>query len=80
MPAGQLLIEEVAALLSNVPKSVGMLQAQLGVNVTGRAIRYARYALDALIKGGRAKRLGHRNQHYKVLAVERLREQAAPKG
>lgn len=78
MPAGELLADRVANLLSlQQAQSVNEIARGIVPPVTGRAIRYA---LDALIKSGRAKRLGHRNQHYKVLAVERLREQAAPKG
>lgn len=76
MPAGELLADRVSTLLSvQQAKSVSQIARDLDPPVTGRAVRYA---LDILISQGRAKRLGHRSQHYKVLAVERLREQATP--
>lgn len=78
MPVGELLIKDVARLLSvSEPKTIKQIhEGILGV-VSKRAVRYA---IDILISKGRAKRLGHKNQHYRVVAVERLREQAAPKG
>lgn len=67
MPAGEFLSDRVATLLSaHHAKSVSQIVRDLDPPVTGRAVRYA---LDILISKGRAKRLGHRNQHYKVLAV-----------
>lgn len=71
MPVGEVLIEEVAQTLSVLdPKTVVQVHGSLPDHhlVSKRAVRYA---LDALIKDGRAKRLGRRGQHYKVLAVVR---------
>lgn len=48
------------------PKTVGQIhEAVLGA-VSKRAIRYA---LDALVKSGRAKRSGRPGQHFRVTAV-----------
>lgn len=69
MPAGEILIEEVAHLLSVIiPKTVVQVHEELDVAVSKRAVRYA---LADLVKSGRAKRSGRPGQHFRVTAVVR---------
>lgn len=75
MPAGDLLSDRVATLLSaDDAKTVSQIARDIKPPVSNRAVRYA---IDILIGKGRAKRLGHKNQHYRVVAVERLRDASA---
>ncbi len=73
MPAGELLIDEIAKALSvHEAKTVREIVASLPFIVSNRGVRYA---VQALVDAGRAKRIGPKiikpgnKQHYKVLAV-----------
>lgn len=67
MPAGELLIEKAAKTLSVTDaKTVSQVHGELEGPVSRRAVRYA---LADLVKSGRAKRIGRRNQHFRVKAV-----------
>ncbi len=73
MPAGELLLIEVAKVLSvHEAKTVNEIVASLPFIVSERAVRYA---VQGLVDTGRAKRIGPKiikpgnKQHYKVLAV-----------
>lgn len=67
MPAGELLIEEVAKVLSVLDaKTVVQVHGELEGPVSKRAVRYA---LADLVKRGRAKRYGAKGQHFRVKAV-----------
>lgn len=67
MPAGELLIEEVAKALSITnAKTVRQIRIDLTFRSSQRAIRYA---IVALVERGRAKRIGLPGQQYKVMAV-----------
>lgn len=75
MPAGELLIKEVAKVLSVLDaKTVVQVHGELEEPVSKRAVRYA---LADLVKRGSAKRIGRPGQHFRVMAVcaaESLRE------
>jgi hypothetical protein len=67
MPAGELLAARVLQVLSVFDgKTTNEIGAALTPPVTGRAVRYA---ILLLIASGKAKRIGKRGQHFKVLAV-----------
>lgn len=83
MPAGELLANEIAKLLTtHTAKTVGDLHAELTGAVSRRAVRYA---VQMLVTDGRAKLLGpkakgvqakHNRQRYKVVAVSEKEAQA----
>lgn len=73
MPAGELLIEDVAKTLSVFDyKTVVQVHGELEGPVSKRAVRYA---LADLVKSGRAKRSGRPGQHFRVKAVASLQQE-----
>ena len=60
MACGQQLIEDVAAVLNDIPATQHAIRAKLTRTASPRAVRYA---IAALVKEGRAKRRGHRGYY-----------------
>lgn len=65
MPCGRALINAVAGVLNQHPVTPKQIQGLLPGHYTTRAIRYA---VQALIASGKAKRVGNR-EHGPVTAV-----------
>ncbi len=69
MPAGELLAARVLDVLSVFDgKTINEIAAVLRPPVSARAVRYA---VALLIMDGKARRIGYRHQHFKILAMPR---------